>query len=251
MLPVVALRALLFDLFDTLVDLRMEDLPEYDIGGRRVRSTDPILHTLILQRVEIDFETFAAALRESDRELFRETYQQGLELPTLRRFQALTQRLEIDDPALAEELTQAHMRKIQEQVRSLPHHPSVLGALHDRYRIGVVSNFSHAETAYSILENADLIQHIDHVIISEETGVRKPRPEIFHAALNALEVKAADCAHVGDRLRDDVTGASSAGIDPIWLTRRVSSKETLLRDHDGPAPSMQIDDLAELLVHLP
>ncbi len=101
----MAIRAVVFDLFDTLVDLSMHGLPRVEIGGRSVPSTAGVLHEAVTNHSDVDFERFVAALSEVDR-AFRETrYAQGLELPTLERFEAVVERLGIDAPELPGVLT--------------------------------------------------------------------------------------------------------------------------------------------------
>ena len=68
----MAIRAVVFDLFDTLVDLSMHGLPRVEIGGRSVPSTAGTLHEVVVAHSDVDFERFIAALTEVDR-TFRET----------------------------------------------------------------------------------------------------------------------------------------------------------------------------------
>jgi 2-haloacid dehalogenase/putative hydrolase of the HAD superfamily len=84
------------------------------------------------------------------------------------------------------------------------------------------------------------------VVISEEVGVRKPRGEIFAAALERLGTAPEAALHVGDSLRADVGGAHAAGITSAWITRRVRDPERKLREHAGPQPDFVIRDLAEI-----
>jgi len=62
------------------------------------------------------------------------------------------------------------------------------------------------------------------VIDSHVVGVAKPDPRIFELALHALKTSPAECLHVGDSVRYDVTGAQAAGmtavhIDPLEVCR--------------------------------
>ena len=87
----------------------MENLPLVEVGGRKFRSTLKALHQVAARHSDIDFDSFGQMLLAVDSELRPETYERGLELPTIRRFGLLVQRLEIDAPDLAEQLTQTHM----------------------------------------------------------------------------------------------------------------------------------------------
>lgn len=239
-------RALSFDLFDTLVDLYMEKLPPATVRGRAVRSTLPALHAVVAERADVDLEEFAETLGCVDRELRETLAAQGRELPTLERFRAVVERLGVDDPELAEVLTLTHMEKIRELVRPLPHHAGLLAELAGRYRLAVCSNFSHTPTALRIVQEAGLRPYLDAVVISEEVGFRKPGAPIFRATLGRLGAAAEETVHVGDQLVADVQGAAELGMRAVWLTRRVADAEADLREHGGPAPSAIIADLGEL-----
>jgi FMN phosphatase YigB (HAD superfamily) len=242
----MALEAVSFDLFDTLVDLHMETLPRFMLNGIERRGTQGALHEAIVRVAPIAFERFAHALAEVDRDLRDTRASQGRELPTPERFDALVKRLELDAPGLALELTRVHMDAIRAQVRPLGHHPQVLAQLQRRFRLGVCSNFSHGPTARRVLEEHGLAGVLHAAVISEEVDVRKPRPEIFQALLRALEVEPGAVLHVGDRLDEDIGGAAALGMRTAWITRRCPDLDAARRRHRGPAPDHVITDLAEL-----
>ncbi len=254
------LRAVVFDLFDTLVDLRMEDIGPILHKGRRVAGTAPALHAAIVRSLPgVDFDRFADALSSVDREFRESRYARGLELPTVERFSTLIGRLGTQGeglPAahaeeLAEELTQVHMAALRAQVGVLSHHPDLLASLRARVPLALCSNFSHSETALRVLRESDLHQHLDVLVVSDAAGFRKPRPEIFRAVLEALGTAPEETLHVGDNLAADVGGAAAIGMRTAWVTRRVADPERRLREHEGPAPDHQIHDLTELAAFLP
>jgi len=61
------IRAVVFDLFDTLVDLRWEKLPATEHRGKRLPATAPLLHGHVARHAEVDFDTFLETLFEGDR----------------------------------------------------------------------------------------------------------------------------------------------------------------------------------------
>ncbi len=58
------------------------------------------------------------------------------------------------------------------------------------------------------------------VFTSEDAKSYKPRKELFEYALNATGLKPEQVVHIGDSMSSDVKGASSIGIDTIWVNRR-------------------------------
>ena len=71
-------------------------------------------------------------------------------------------------------------------------------------------------------------------LFSDEVGVPKPNPRIFHAALGALAVAPAASFHVGDLRRTDVAGARGVGMASVRLRAA----------HDDPSPLPEADHVA-------
>jgi putative hydrolase of the HAD superfamily len=244
----VAIRAVVFDLFDTLVDLRFDKLPVTEHRGKRLPATAPLLHEHVARRVEIDFDAFIETMLEGDRAFVESHYREGREVPTELRFTDLLRRLGVEDPALVEILTIEHMGVLRSGVEVVAHHGAVLDELRTRLRLGLCSNFSHSETALAVLDEAGLREHLDPeaIVVSDTFGLRKPRAEIFHEVLGRLGVGPGEALHVGDSLRADIGGAASLGLRNVWITRRVGDPAEALEKHEGPAPDYVIGDLSEL-----
>lgn len=240
------IRAVVFDLFDTLVDLEYENLPRAGTAGKPLPPTAAALHEATRTRLAISFDAFAEALSEVDFAFRDSHYALDREVPTELRFTTLAQRLGVDDPDLPGVLTRVHMGVLREQVRVPAHHAPLLAELASLRAIGLCSNFSHSQTALRILEDAGLRWHFDAVLVSDATGYRKPRREIFDATCAVLGVAPAETLHVGDHLKLDVGGGTAAGLRTAWLVRRIADPEAALSAHTGPAPSHVIRDLAEV-----
>jgi putative hydrolase of the HAD superfamily len=240
------IRAVVFDLFDTLVDLSMRDLPRVEIDGRWFPTTAGALHEAATSHADVGFRDFVDTLFAVDRELHSTRQKQGLEVPTLERFETLVERLGFVAPDLPAQLTDIHMGLIRQQVSVPAHHGAVLDRLGERVRLGLCSNFSHSETALALLSEHGLRSRLDALVISDAIGIRKPRPEIFRSVLGALDVAPEETLHVGDSLRADVAGAAELGIRTVWITRRIPDVARALEEHDGPKPDHSIADLAEV-----
>jgi HAD superfamily hydrolase (TIGR01509 family) len=107
----------------------------------------------------------------------------------------------------------------------------------DGRRLGLISN-SHRCLA-SFQSHFELDGLISVAISSAEFGVMKPHPSIFRAALELMQVPAADAVMVGDSLAHDVAGARAAGMRGILLAR---GRHAAGLDDDVPV----IRSLAEL-----
>jgi putative hydrolase of the HAD superfamily len=244
----VPIRAIVFDLFDTLVDLRWERLPVTEHRGRKLPASTPALHERVRTRCDVDLDTFLDTMMQGDRDFAESHYRQDREVPTVLRMGDVLRRLGIEAPGLAIELTRLHMGVLRSGVEVLAHHGAVLDRLRRTMRLGLCSNFSHSETALAVLDEAALRDRLDPraIVVSDAFGLRKPRAEIFAEVVRRLGVTPAETLHVGDSLRADVAGAANAGLRTVWLTRRVSDAEAALAAHDGARPDHVIGDLAEL-----
>ena len=240
------IRAVVFDLFDTLVDLPMGTLPRVAIGGRSIPSTLGVLHDALAQRAPVPCADFARVVAAVDREWRAAYWEHDRELPTDERFEHVAKALGLADPGLPALLTEVHMGMLASIASTPPHHAALLARLRERFRIGLCSNFSWSPTARAILADAGLAASIDAAVISHDRGLRKPRRELFAAVLGELGVAPSEAMHVGDNLVADVGGAAALGIRTVWITRCVADPAAALATYTGVRPDHAIADLAEL-----
>jgi len=83
--------------------------------------------------------------------------------------------------------------------------------------LGVVSNAT--DLAGRVLDNLGLTKFFDTIVLSDEVGVRKPSPKIFHIAAERAGVRPSRCLFAGDKLAVDVIGASRAGMNAVLIDR--------------------------------
>lgn len=86
------------------------------------------------------------------------------------------------------------------------------------YIVGMISNWDHR--LLSLCDAFDLKKYFDFMLISAIYGKAKPHPDIFAEAVRLAGVHPSECLHVGDSLEDDVQGAMSAGVRPVWIDRQ-------------------------------
>jgi FMN phosphatase YigB (HAD superfamily) len=81
-------------------------------------------------------------------------------------------------------------------------------------RLGIVCDvgFSGGEILRELLDREGLLTYFSGWAFSDEVGHYKPAPQIFEAALAALDAEPAAAMHVGDLRRTDIAGASALGM---------------------------------------
>jgi len=99
---------------------------------------------------------------------------------------------------------------------------ALLESLRDRgLKLALVSNaFDPRWLLQRDLEQMGLAERLDFAVFSSEVGKRKPHPEIFRRALDALEVEPERALFVGDRLYEDIRGAGELGmttVQALWF----------------------------------
>jgi putative hydrolase of the HAD superfamily len=106
-------------------------------------------------------------------------------------------------------------RFIAEARACLDRNAEVLARLHERYRLGIVSNFYGNLEA--VCRETGLSPHLDATIDSVAVRAEKPDRRIFEAGLAAVHVEPPQALFVGDSLPRDMAGARALGIPHIWL----------------------------------
>jgi len=216
-------KAVVLDLFDTLVKWSPHELPQMEIRGKRVHTTIPWLVPDLERSLGAAFrlERFLQAYTEVLSEIEAERAARGVEITCHERFRRAVERLDqaVDDPdALAERLTRRHMAAVRSVTAAPPEYTAVVSRLARRYRLGILSNFDDARTGREIIADTGTEPCFEVIIISAEAGVRKPHPEIFRQLLDKLALSPHEVLFVGDTAREDVAGARACGIPVVWLS---------------------------------
>jgi HAD superfamily hydrolase (TIGR01549 family) len=220
----VTFRAVLFDLFDTLVLFNRERLPEVKINGKMVRSTAGQLFPLLEPYAPgVSLERFYDALLWSWQEAEKIRNADHREVGAAERFGWLFHHLGLGPSAIPAETLQnllsGHKRYLAQAALFPERHRALLHQLSGRYRLGLVSNFDYAPTAHFILEREGVAHLFETVVVSEEVGWRKPHPIIFETALARMGIGPREALFVGDRADIDVLGAQGVGMPVAWINR--------------------------------
>ena len=130
-------------------------------------------------------------------------------------------------------------------VRHDPAAVPVLTALRERgLRTGLLSNTHWPRALHERwLDDAGLIDLLDVRLYTSDLAHMKPHPQAFRALLDALEVAPERAVFVGDRLRDDISGAQAVGMRTVHLTGRPVEGWDVVPD----AELTTLDGLVELV----
>jgi len=162
----------------------------------------------ILHDVLLPLEAFIGSMSEDEVDymhVYRETWQRaGMRLP--------------DD--LLHEILDAEQRCWDRAARVDPDAATVLAWLGEcGIKRGVCSNAPFPpEMMRRQVESNGIAELVDGVVFSSEVGRRKPAPEVYLAALEAIGTTAEKTLFAGDRVREDYEGPVALGMRAVVVT---------------------------------
>lgn len=148
---------------------------------------------------------------------------------------------------IAEELSFLYDYERMRVIRR-PYIRETLDALREQgMKLGLISNIISLSVAPHFLEEYGVKDLMDCIVLSSETGIRKPSPEIFRAAERRLGLRPEELAYVGDTLSRDVAGTRNAGWRlMIQIKNPGAAKRDKGLEHAGLEPDYLIDGLEEI-----
>jgi putative hydrolase of the HAD superfamily len=216
------IRAVLFDLDDTLVD--HQHASRAAIAGVRERFKP--LHAKDLDDLVRENQRILDSMHHEVAMGKRDVADARIE--RYRRLFAYAG----EGPERAGAAAELHRRIYQSSRRCVEGALELVTHLHARLRVGVITNNTVNEQTEK-LATFGFAPHVDVLVTSEEAGVAKPDPQIFRIALERLGCEPYEAVMIGDAWVQDILGATSAGIRALWLNRQGLA-------HPDPAVAMQI-----------
>jgi HAD superfamily hydrolase (TIGR01549 family) len=243
-------KAVVLDLFDTIVTWDPSGLELMTWRGREMRTTMPLLFPILADALghRFDRDRFVDVHFDVYQEIFAERAGSEVEITCYERFERTLRRLGLEDDGngtgladLAELLRRTHMERVRAVTKAPERRIDAVRRLATRYRLGLVSNFDDAATGLQIVADTGLADLFEIIVISAEVRLRKPHPALFHRALETLRLTPGEALFVGDTAHEDVVGAKRAGMPVAWINKHQQPYPEGL-----PAPEFTIADLSDL-----
>lgn len=143
------------------------------------------------------------------------------------------------DAALAKAYEEDALATIPTKSRLMPHAREVLEYLAPKYNLYILSN-GFQELQSHKMHSSGIDKYFKKIILSDDIGVLKPWPEIFHFALSATQSELRHSLMIGDSWENDIAGAAGVGMHQVFYN--VSDVTRL-----PFTPTYEITDLKELM----
>jgi putative hydrolase of the HAD superfamily len=124
----------------------------------------------------------------------------------------------VTDPVLPSQMLMTFQQTRRRLQTVFPDALPVLTALRPRYRLALVTNGA-PDLQRTKIGASGLGEWFEVMVVSGEQGVGKPDPRIFTATLARLQLTARDVVMVGNSLDHDIAGARAAGVGSVWINR--------------------------------
>lgn len=141
-----------------------------------------------------------------------------------RRFFYPLQAVGVDDPNLSKEFSTDFFSLVSTKEKLMPYAKETLEYLKPKYNLYILSN-GFRELQGLKMKASGIDGYFKKIILSEDIGVMKPYPEIFHFALSATQSELRESLMIGDSWDADITGAHSVGMHQAFYD--ITGRSTL------------------------
>jgi len=130
------------------------------------------------------------------------------------RFHVAFQEFGIDNRDFAGNFANEYLDNAPLKNTLFPRAHEVLAYLQDKYTLHLITN-GFEEVQEKKINTTDLRKYFKTITTSEEAGVKKPDPAIFHYALAKADSVVEESLMIGDNLEVDILGAKNVGMDQM------------------------------------
>jgi putative hydrolase of the HAD superfamily len=222
---VTTLKAISFDLWDTIID-DDSDEPKRKARGLRPKAAERrhLLWQALLRHGAVSLEEVARAFDAADAAFNKawrvDTVTWKIEERLNIALMELGRELPRDElEALALALGRMELEVMPDLIAGID---EALKALYRRYTLCVVSDaiVTPGPALRMLLERHRLSRYFQGFAFSDEVGRSKPHRSMFESAARQLDVVVTEMIHVGDRERNDIAGPKALGMKTVLFTAK-------------------------------
>jgi putative hydrolase of the HAD superfamily len=134
----------------------------------------------------------------------------------------------------------------------LPGAREALAFLAEHAKLAIISDtaFSPGSILRELMVEKGIDRYFSGYVFSDETGVAKPHPEAFAAALSQLQATPEQGAHIGDIERTDIRGARAAGMKAVLYNGGMEQSKYAEDETAADAVMNHWDEIEEVFAKL-
>ena len=188
-----------------------------------------------------DFDSFIRVYKDNNEKLWDLYRKNQISQKDLRRkrFEQTLNTYKIFDSKLSETIGEDYVNLCPKKTKLFPFVIEVLEYLFEKYSLHIITN-GFEKVQHIKLKHSDLQKYFQHIITSEQVGVKKPNHKIFQFALKCAGAQKEESVYIGDDLIVDILGCQNFGIDGVYFNPDVIQHEE--------SPKYEIRCLSELKV---
>src|ERR1035437_6942807 len=178
----------------------------WDFEKNSAETLKELYHKFNLNEFGIDSLERFIKVYQNRNEVMWEQFRYGkIDKDTLRnkRFEYTFDDLGIEEVALSNSLSEEYIRIAPYKTNLFPDTHEVLTYLKEKYVLHIITN-GFVETQFKKMTSSQLTNYFSEIIISEQTGFKKPDPDIFIHAIEKANTNADESLMIGDNLDVDI-----------------------------------------------
>jgi len=232
------IKAVLFDVYGTIIDIETDE-GKFDVYQAIAHFLEYRgISVAPLELRDLYFQTMLQ-LRDADQQPHGEVNILALWRDLLRQLGFPPAKLRPNN-SLFQFLAEMHRTLSRKRLRLSPGITELLKELKTGFRLGIVTD-GHRPYVLPELAHFHLLDYFDSIVISEDSGVKKPEPLLLNKALLELEVTPENAVFVGNDMYRDIFGAQQSGLKAIFYPTEFGAKS-----HPGTVPDYIVNTLAEV-----
>ncbi len=204
-----------FDLDDTL----------YDFSSASRESFREAYELFAYERFFESFEQFMDIYEPRNKQLWQ-LYGEGKitkdELNKLRYSYPL-EAVGVHDSELARQFCNEVLGRIPTKSKLVTGAVEILEYLYPKYNLYILSN-GFKELQSRKMAVSGILHYFKRLVLSDDIGVNKPRPELFRYALDVTGADVSDSIMIGDMFDTDIVGAANIGMHQMFFNAKGAGK---------------------------
>jgi putative hydrolase of the HAD superfamily len=232
----MTIRAITFDLWDTLIDDESDE-PKRKAQGLRSKF-DERRHLVweALNEIEpIDMAQVELAYNTADAAFRTVWHDQHITWEIADRIDVVLRGLgrSLPEDAFARIVKEHEEMEVRIPPDTIAGAREALEDLAGRYKLCIVSDtiVSPGRCLRELLEAHDLKQYFSGFAFSDEVGHSKPHRSMFESAASQMGCEIPEMMHIGDRDHNDVKGPQALGMKAVlFIAKRANDRDTTSAD---------------------